>query len=82
VRQESTGRITPLNWAEWEVDWTAIADLANRRTAGTPHGTTLKNTGTGKGSNTPVLVNPVAHDAAEIRFEKEGVVAEPNKLCQ
>jgi hypothetical protein len=70
VRQESTAEIRWLNWAEWQVDWTGTADFGTKQTAGAPNGTRLKGQGRGKGTKEPVLVNPVAHDAAVCGWQK------------
>jgi hypothetical protein len=67
VRQKSSGNITYLNWATWEIDWAATFDFATK--SGTSSGGgTRTGQGSGQGSGTPVLTNPVANDAATAGF--------------
>ena len=67
VRKKATGDITYLNWATWEVDWGATYDFAAKAGTSTGGGK-FGSKGSGKGSETPVLVNPVANNAAVVRW--------------
>ena len=62
-----TGDITYLNWTTWGIDWGATYDFSAKSGTSTGGGK-FGSKGEGKGSETPVLVNPVANDAAKVRW--------------
>jgi hypothetical protein len=66
VRQKSTGNITYLNWDTWEVDWAATYDPAAKTGSGTGTGCRVTDQGTGQGSVTPILVDPVANGSHRV----------------
>jgi hypothetical protein len=77
ARQEaSPNEIRFLNRFEWMVDWTSTVTAG-----GSSNGTKLLDKGRGKGSKEPVLVGPVACEAAVTQFEKGGVVAADKNKC-
>ena len=64
ARQRSTGDVVFLNWATWEVDWTATYNSSAKTGRGNGSGTTITGSGEGQGALTPVLVDPMAKDRA------------------
>lgn len=68
ARQMSTGNIVYFNWADWQVDYTATFNFAAKTGAGTGTGSKVNDTGTGQGSNTPKLTDPVANDVARVEW--------------
>jgi hypothetical protein len=62
VRNRNTGEIRYLKWVTWDIDWAASLDPATSKWRGTGTGSTITGQGDGQGKETPILVDPVAHD--------------------
>jgi hypothetical protein len=68
VRQKSTGDIVFLNWANWEVDWSARFSPVARTGAASGSGSQVTGSGTGQGSHAPVLGGPIPNATATVSF--------------
>jgi hypothetical protein len=64
TKGDSTGKIKPLNFITWSVDWFAAVDQAEN--LGTPFGVgRIIDAGAGEGPMTPIRSGPVANSSAQ-----------------
>ncbi len=72
ARQKSApNTIHYLNWATWEVGWSATYDYASKGTKTTSSitgATKVTGSGAGKGSETPVLSGPITNDSFKSKW--------------